>query len=562
MLFGRKCKHLHKFGGDMKKKLFSKAVIRELLPYCIFILFSILLMNGGMLYVLVASVEREQIHQEQQLEKYVEDMGVLGEAPEDIWDLLDSIHRHLQYYEASLYRMMFAANILVILAGGLLIIWQLVRYVAPTRHVLDYMYRGKKIHYSNLSNEIIGSLEDYKACKLRLEQMESGAQTEFIEKLSNAEFKSESRVRAEAENVGIEVYGYQYLVIVVGIFNNVAEEDVDAATIYESAVILDYLKAKREWERYLSHIWFKKISYRRMMIVLQLAKPFFMDMLYGMREEFLRRHGVSLFWGVSRICEDPLYLWKGKAEAYIAINCCDVEHVCVAYTPELEAGVKYYLPVVARNNLLAYIKSGNITEITKIIAMLKDENCVKRRLSHNQLVNLNSRVIRMLGKLQEQDKCNADGVIDDLNQFVLQNEGSHEEYFDRLKAGCMALCTRCNEEKQDRKNRLAEKIKAYVDEHYQDSSLSLTQLGIEFNISDSYVSLIFKEHIGIHFSTYVEEIRLSHAAMLLESSSMTVREIAEQTGYTNEQSFRRAFKKVRGLSPKEAREAVNIRKSS
>ena len=125
----------------------------------------------------------------------------------------------------------------------------------------------------------------------------------------------------------------------------------------------------------------------------------------------------------------------------------------------------------------------------------------------------------------------------------------------------MALCTKCSEEKQDRKNKLAENIKTYVDEHYQDSSLSLTQLGIAFNISESYVSLIFKEHIGIHFSTYVEEIRIKHGAMLLESSFLTVREIAEQTGYTNEQSFRRAFKKVRGVSPKEAREAVNIRKS-
>ncbi len=524
----------------MKKKFFNKAVLRELVPYFIFILFLMALMNGGMFYVLIESVEKRA--------------DITGEA-------LESIDQYLQYYEASQYRMVLAANILVMLAGGLLLIWQAVRYVAPVRHVIDYMNRGKKIHYGNLSNEIIGSLEDYKVCKLRLEQMESGAQTEFIEKLSNAEFKSESRIRAEAENVGAEAYGYPYLVIMVEISNDVAEEDVDAATIYESAVVLDYLKSKREWGGYLPYVWFKKISYCRMMIVLQQREPFPVEVLHGMRDEFLRRHGVSLFWGVSRICEDPLYLWKGKAEASVAIKCCNAEHACIVYTPELEAGVKCYLPAVARNNLSAYIKSGNTEEITKIIALLKDENCVKRRLSHSQLVNLNSRVIRMLDKLQEQEKCSTEGIIDELNQFVLQNEGSHEEYFHRLKAGCMALCTKCSEEKQDRKNKLAENIKTYVDEHYQDSSLSLTQLGIAFNISESYVSLIFKEHIGIHFSTYVEEIRIKHGAMLLESSSLTVREIAEQTGYTNEQSFRRAFKKVRGVSPKEAREAVNIRKS-
>lgn len=568
MIFGRKCKLLHRFGGDMKKKLLSKAMMRELVPYIIFILFSVLLMNGGMLYVLAASVEREQAQGEIKLEKYVQDMGALGHGPEDarekmeFLEFLDFINLHRQYYKASLYQMMIVVNILVLFAGSSLIAWQLIRYVVPAGNLIGYMDREKEVRYNNLSSEIIGSLEDYKTCKLQLEQMESVVQTEFIEKLSNAEFKSESRIRAEAESVGLEVYGYRYLVIVAGIFNNVSDEDVDATTIYESAVVLDYLKLKMDWEGRLPHVWFRKISYRRMMIVLQLEQQFPMDVLYELREEFLRLHGVGLFWGVGRICEDPLYLWKCKEEAYIAINCCDMEHACIEYTPDLEVGVKCYLPMVARNNLLAYIRSGNTTEIDKIIALLKDENCIKRRLSHNQFVALNSRIIRMLGKLQEQDKCNTEVMTDELNEFVLQDDGRHEEYFDRLKAGCMMLCTKCNEEKQDKKNKLAGEIKTYVDGHYRDSSLSLTRLGVEFNISDSYVSLIFKECIGINFSTYVEEIRISHASRLLEGSSLTVREIAEQTGYTNEQSFRRAFKKVRGLSPKDAREAVSIRKSS
>ena len=119
----------------MKKKFFNKAVLRELVPYFIFILFLMALMNGGMFYVLIESVEKRA--------------DITGEA-------LESIDQYLQYYEASQYRMVLAANILVMLAGGLLLIWQAVRYVAPVRHVIDYMNRGKKIHYGNLSNEIIG----------------------------------------------------------------------------------------------------------------------------------------------------------------------------------------------------------------------------------------------------------------------------------------------------------------------------------------------------------------------------------------------------------------------
>ncbi len=232
------------------------------------------------------------------------------------------------------------------------------------------------------------------------------------------------------------------------------------------------------------------------------------------------------------------------------------------YSPELDAGIKCYFPTVARNNLLAYIRSGNQEETGKIIALLKEENCGRRVLYHNQFIALNGKIIRMFSKFHEQGGYDTEAMTDRLNDFVIRDEGSHEEYFDLLNACCMELCQKCSEEKRDKKNRLAGEIKEFVDKNYQDSSLSLTELGAVFNISDSYVSLIFKECYGINFSTYVEEIRIRRAGRLLEDTALTVREIAEQTGYTSEQSFRRAFKKVRGISPKDAREAGAVRKSS
>lgn len=562
--FGKKCKRLHNhFGGIMKKKQFSKIRMHELLPYIIFVLFIVLLMNVGMLCVIHTFTVKEEFREEMNLERYeVGGAELNGERVRGWPEFLAAIKLRQHNYEEGMYWMVFVVNLLAILGGAALLAWQLVRYVVPAENMIDYMQAGSDVYHRDLSYEIIGSLEDYKACKLRLEQMESVAQTEFIGKLLNAEFKSEGCIRAEAENVGLEVYGYQYLVLFAGIFNNVSDEDVDAATIYESAVVLDYLKLKMDWGEHLPNIWFRKISYKRMIIVLQLQNPFHMEVLRELQEEFLRIHGVNLFWGVGRLCEDPLYLWKCKEEAHVAINCCDMRNSCVEYTPGLETGMKCYLPGVARNNLVAYIRAGNTSEISKILALLKEENCVRRKLSHSQFVALNARVIRMLGKFQELDNCDMEGIIDGLNEFVLQDDGSHEEYFDRLKSGCMEICAKCNEEKQDKKTELAGEIKSYIDAHYQDSSLSLTRLGVEFNISDSYVSLIFKEYIGIKFSTYVEEIRIRYATELLEGSSLTVREVAERTGYTSEQSFRRAFKKVTGLSPKDAREAMSIRKSS
>lgn len=507
-----------KRSNEKKEHFAYKAVLCGLLPCIVLVLALALLINLEMAYGMSAAMGKD---------------GVQESFP---------------------YLVFFLINVLVFLVGGALAVWWFLRYFFRVKEVVRRMNVKTGIHYGNLADELMASLEDYEACKIRLEQMESAVESDFIERWLNAEFKSESVLRAEAENVGIDVYGYRYLVLLAGIYNNVAEEDVDAATIYESTRVLGDLKLKLEQESCLSKAWARKLSYRSLAIVIQLQDSFSKESLCKLGEEFRQKYGVNIFWGIGRLYNDPLYLWKCKEEAYVAMSRCDAEHVCIEYSPELDASLKCYFPSVARNNLLAYVRSGNEEETRKIIALLKEENCVRRVLSHNQFIDLNGKIIRMLEKFQGHEDYHTEDMIDSLNEFVIRGESSHEEYFDRLNEYCMELCRKYSEVKKEKKGRLAGKIKEFVDNNYQDSSLSLTKLGVVFNISDSYVSLIFKECYGINFSTYLEEIRIRQSGRLLEDTDLTVREIAEQTGYTSEQSFRRAFKKVRGISPKDARQ--------
>lgn len=547
----------------MDKRSIYKAVARELLPYVLYVVTVFLVANGGVLYALCAFSG--------------------GEYPAAAG------------YATALYLAAFVVNLLIFAAGAVLIIRQLFRYLLPIKNVICHMDEmdgtkegpgdRKDIYYQNVDGKVIRFLEDYKACRLQLEQAETLVQTDFIDKLLNAGYKSKNQLLAEAENIRLPVYGFRYLVVVAEIFGNVTDEDVDVDTIYESGVILDYLRQAVEGKGY-RNAWFRKVNYRRMCIVMQLRdRPaaqgglmeelsteafaadqwdgegqqeaesrddFLEKTLMELREDFKQKYGVNVSWGVSRICRDPLYLWKCRDEANAAA-CCDDGRGLVFYSPELESRVKCYLPGVARNNLFSYIEAGNTDETRKLIAFLKQENCVRRNLSRGQLVTLNGKLIRMLEKFRDSEGASVEELVDLLNDFVLQDEGSGEEYFDLLEDCCVRLCERCGEEKKDKKNRLAREIKTYIDKNYQDKDLGLAQIGAVFNISDSYVSLIFKDYFRVNFSNYLEKVRISRADRLLEESGMTVREIAEQTGYASEQSFRRAFKHARGISPKDAR---------
>ncbi len=191
----------------MKRLMNNKAVLRELFPYIIYVAISMAVLDVGILCVLSVSGE-------------------------NMWD-----HKEI----------LLVVNFLMLIVGSALVLWQFFRYILPAKNVMRYMGEEDSLVYRDVSDEIIGSLEDYKECKVRLNQMESIVQMDFIDKLLNAEYKSKPQLLAEAESVGIELYGYRYVVIVAGIFNNVADEDVDAATIYESTVVLDYLKLEMGW---------------------------------------------------------------------------------------------------------------------------------------------------------------------------------------------------------------------------------------------------------------------------------------------------------------------------
>ena len=49
--------------------------------------------------------------------------------------------------------------------------------------------------------------------------------------------------------------------------------------------------------------------------------------------------------------------------------------------------------------------------------------------------------------------------------------------------------------------------------------------------------------MNVNFSVYLEDLRLTEAAHLIEKGESGINEIALEVGYNNQTSFRRAFKK-------------------
>ena len=95
-------------------------------------------------------------------------------------------------------------------------------------------------------------------------------------------------------------------------------------------------------------------------------------------------------------------------------------------------------------------------------------------------------------------------------------------------------------------------IKNYIEESLY-SEISVTDIARIFNYNEKYIGKLFKESQGEGIIDYVNRKRLVKAKELLELSTQTVTEIAQQTGFNNVTYFNRLFKKQYGKTPTEYR---------
>ena len=93
-----------------------------------------------------------------------------------------------------------------------------------------------------------------------------------------------------------------------------------------------------------------------------------------------------------------------------------------------------------------------------------------------------------------------------------------------------------------------QRILDYISQHYSNADLNQSLLCEDLGIAESILNHMFQE-MGTSFHVYLENVRIDAACALLQNQEHTVKRVAEQVGYTSDVSFRRAFKRVLGISP-------------
>ena len=99
-------------------------------------------------------------------------------------------------------------------------------------------------------------------------------------------------------------------------------------------------------------------------------------------------------------------------------------------------------------------------------------------------------------------------------------------------------------------------ITEYINADYK-SNITLDALENRFNLSKYYLCKLFKKSVGFTFSDFLNQVRVTEAKKLLETTELSVADIAHKTGYSDISYFCRVFKKIMGITALKYRKASN-----
>lgn len=140
------------------------------------------------------------------------------------------------------------------------------------------------------------------------------------------------------------------------------------------------------------------------------------------------------------------------------------------------------------------------------------------------------------------------GGLDPYN-YILFEDKSTPVIIDWFMDLCVRMRGAIDEKTKSKEHTIIEKVCAYIDENITRYDLSLEEVGERVNMTPSYLSKLFHKEMNNGFSKYVVQTRIDMAKKLLLETELTVKEIAEKTGFASANYFGTVFKKAMGISP-------------
>lgn len=391
----------------------------------------------------------------------------------------------------------------------------------------------KVLEYLKQQNHTLSADEAIKTTAVR---------EQYISKLLAGQFKDEEQIREKGNKVNVQFDKERYCVAIFSMYQLPInkEQEIEDVFINSASKSMDILvRIHPETKEILLVMGYDKHSDDR-------AITYLSDMLEIMYED-MKLKGII---GMGSPSKEIIKINDSYKEATMAL-----EYKIVLFRQKIIRYEEVLLRdghtfKISPKHLTSFIRSRNIEGLNAFLTSALEELCWGRA------------TIKQIKKQCNEFIYTLENVITEVNKDIFLDKPLYYDTKDLIKydncselieiirlIGCDIID--CMNEMTGRS--LVEAMILYVNDNCFSCDFSTTAMAEEFKMSLPYLSQYFKNHAGKNLLDFVTDKKMHRAKELLANTEETIKDIAEQVGYFNVNSFNRRFKQITGCTPGEYR---------
>lgn len=255
----------------------------------------------------------------------------------------------------------------------------------------------------------------------------------------------------------------------------------------------------------------------------------------------------------------PITSWDDLPNAFFSMytahsirdSFADSKTIITDASPEISL---FYSPEI-ENRITDYCVHYDDRNLKKILEMLVSENFKTEEMFNKRKSQLSLLLYALCMRILTTINLDSEAVFgNDFNIYLEISLSENPEDFLRLLQFVFStIMQHIASLKSVHESQYSEKMLNFIHSNYN-KNISLLDLAEYMNMSQGYVSRLFKKLNHSNFKDYLTQIRINKAAqMLCDNPQDSIADIAKNVGFNSSDAFSKAFVKVIGIKPGEYR---------
>ncbi|MGH4038253.1 MAG: helix-turn-helix domain-containing protein [Sphaerochaeta sp.] len=197
----------------------------------------------------------------------------------------------------------------------------------------------------------------------------------------------------------------------------------------------------------------------------------------------------------------------------------------------------YYFNATLEKQILDNCFRGDLANLENILSLIEKKNFEERKIDYAQLQKLMDLLYHVALKIPSTN--------------YPPHFKNYKEVYNFFVTATESIQSNLNSKDE----RLIQSIKLFISTRYMDSNLTLSEMAAELDKKENFLYHFMNIKMDCTFAKYLEKYRLTEAARMISDGNNSIVSIAKMCGYSNPQTFRRAFKKFYCMLPSEYKAA-------